>query len=126
MKQAQIWGGGAYGGPLGGAPSHIQRWCARILHECVAYDKPMVLLLYMQLHHAALTIHWAKHSHHAWSLRMTLEFYSRASHHLDLTLLRRDFLEALRVHADAVVCSVSEEDVPYIDVLKSALVVLDG
>ena len=53
-------------------------------------------------------------------------FYSRASHHLDLTLLRRDFLEALRVHADAVVCSVSEEDVPYIDVLKSALVVLDG
>ena len=70
--KAHVWGGGACGGPLGGIPSHMERWCARVLYECVACDKS-ALFFYMQLHHAALTYHWTTQSNHAWSLRATLK-----------------------------------------------------
>jgi len=109
--RSQGWGGGAHGGPLGGVPTSMERWCARVLYECVAYDKPVALLLYLQLHHATLTAHWINYPTQAWSLRISLEYYSLESQmrscinsfaHLDdrIVLLRHDFVEALRVHVD--------------------------
>jgi hypothetical protein len=71
--RSQGWGGGAHGGPLGGVPTSMERWCARVLYECVAYDKPVALLLYLQLHHATLTAHWINYPTQAWSLRISLE-----------------------------------------------------
>ena len=71
--RAQMWGSAAYGGPLSGVPSSMERWCARVLYECVAYDKPVALLLYLQLHHAALSAYWINSPSQAWSLRIALE-----------------------------------------------------
>lgn len=77
--KAQVWGGGVHGGPLSGVPSSMERWCARVLYECVVYDKPVALFLYLQLHHAALTIHWINSLTQTWSIRIALELFSLSS-----------------------------------------------
>ena len=41
-----------------GRVASVEHWCARILYECVACDKPAALTLYLQLRHAALSIWW--------------------------------------------------------------------
>ena len=38
-----------------GRVASVEHWCARILYECVACDKPAALTLYLQLRHAALS-----------------------------------------------------------------------
>ena len=77
--KAQVWGGGVHGGPLSGVPSSMERWCARVLYECVVYDKPVALFLYLQLHHAALTIHWINSLTQTWSIRIALELFCLSS-----------------------------------------------
>ena len=71
--RAQIRGGRTPGGLWGGTAYPMDRCCARILYECVAYDKPAALILYLQLHHAALTIHWRTCTTVAWTLHVALE-----------------------------------------------------
>jgi len=122
--KAQVWGGGVHGGPLSGVPSSMERWCARVLYECVVYDKPVALFLYLQLHHAALTIHWINSLTQTWSIRIALEYYSckgklrsliNSFAHLDdeMTLLRYDFIEALRVHMDIALHPAQTEGQSY-------------
>ena len=56
-----------------GKVTSVEHWYARILYECVACDKPAALTLYLQLHHAALSIWWKACSAQIWSLRIALE-----------------------------------------------------
>jgi len=56
-----------------GRVASVEHWCARILYECVACDKPAALTLYLQLRHAALSIWWKVCSAQIWSLRIALE-----------------------------------------------------
>jgi len=51
----------------------MERWSARILYECIAYDKPVALILYLQMHHAATMIQSQPFLAQAWSLRIALE-----------------------------------------------------
>jgi len=70
---AQFWGSGRFGSLLKGIVLPVDNWCARILYECVARDKPTAMPLYLQLYHAALTIHWKTSATQAWSLGVALE-----------------------------------------------------
>mmetsp|Transcript_13328 Transcript_13328/g.46314 ORF Transcript_13328/g.46314 Transcript_13328/m.46314 type:complete len:1280 (+) Transcript_13328:1580-5419(+) len=99
LNVATVWGGGADAAL--GAPCAVERWCARALYECVARDKPQVLLLYVQLQHAALTLRSSGNAAMAWSLRLTLEYFSASARRPpERRLLRDDFIEAIRVHLD--------------------------
>jgi anaphase-promoting complex subunit 1 len=71
---AQFWGSGRFGSLLKGIVLPVDNWCARILYECVARDKPTAMPLYLQLYHAALTIHWKTSATQAWSLGVALEY----------------------------------------------------
>ncbi len=71
--RSHTWGGGVSGASLGGIPSSMGRWCSRILHECIACDKPTALILYLQLHHIVLCMGWTQVFTQRWSIRATLE-----------------------------------------------------
>jgi hypothetical protein len=87
---------------LGGAPVSIEKWCARALYECVAQDKPQVLLaLYLMFQHFALTLKYSASSLVAWNLRLAIDYSgSRLNAASSSRLLRPDFVEAIRVHVD--------------------------
>mmetsp|Transcript_27279 Transcript_27279/g.84101 ORF Transcript_27279/g.84101 Transcript_27279/m.84101 type:complete len:125 (-) Transcript_27279:279-653(-) len=74
--RCRLWCGGSRSSPLGGLPSPIERWCARVLYDCVANDRPAVLPLYIQLHHTSLTLSSIQHQMQAWSVCVAIEYQS--------------------------------------------------
>lgn len=94
----------------------MERWSARILYECIAYDKPAALILYLQMHHAATTIQSQLFPAQAWSLRIALEYCAASNLSIlmkctnQMPLLRRQFIQALRVHVDAALLSEAPRD----------------
>jgi len=70
---AQFWGSGRFGSLLQGIALPVDAWCARILCECVARDKTAAMPLYLQLYHAALSIHWKTSVTQLWSLGVALQ-----------------------------------------------------
>lgn len=116
-----------------GRVASVEHWCARILYECVACDKPAALTLYLQLRHAALSIWWKVCSAQIWSLRIALEYSngelqkSMRSRTVteDQPLLLHHFMEAVRVYINTVLRQGEHRDpqiASSIDTLSPVLV----
>lgn len=111
--RCRIWGGGSRS-PIGSLPSPIGQWCARVLHDCVANDKSAVLPVYIQLHHAALTLNSTQYRIHAWSICVAIEYLSRAPGSSydapdQRPLVSQDFVYCVRVQVERVLVSYEKE-----------------
>jgi anaphase-promoting complex subunit 1 len=110
VSNAELWGGGRSDCLVKELMFPIQAWCVRVLKECVARDKVAALPVYLQLYHAALTIHWKRTSsaQASGSLRMALEYSDSklqrtlTANNDDKAAFRHNFMQALALYIDAL------------------------
>lgn len=126
-QKANVCNDRAFVSPWVEGQNPMERWSARILYECIAFDKPAALILYLQMHHATITIQSQPFPAQAWSLRIVLEYFSTSDLSTlikcpnQMPFLRHQFLHTLRVHTDAALLSRAQSQERALLILRPVL-----